>query len=130
MIISQYKETCEVLLYYPTIGGEDKRNNLKNSIRNILRAIIYVYSRRLIAEFPVNGVKCISKPQSHCENTNFDPEASPKNYNKSKIAAPRMSLRAGLSYLNNSTKADKCLKNISTAVAILDVLSSSLDPLE
>ena len=27
------------------------------------------HSRRLIAEFPVNGVKCISKLQSHCANT-------------------------------------------------------------
>ena len=29
------------------------------------------HSRRLIAEFPVNEVKCISKLQSHCANTSI-----------------------------------------------------------
>ena len=29
------------------------------------------HSRRLIAEFPVDGVKCISKLQSYCANMTF-----------------------------------------------------------
>ena len=48
MIFSQYKETCEVLLYYPTIGGEDIKYYLKKAISNILHANIDVHSRRLI----------------------------------------------------------------------------------
>ena len=53
MIFSQYKETCEVLLDYPKIGGDDIIDYYeKEAIRNLLHANIDVYSRRLIAEFP------------------------------------------------------------------------------
>ena len=40
-------------------------------IRNILHENIDVHSRRLIAEFPGDGVKYISKLQSHCTNMTF-----------------------------------------------------------
>ena len=46
MIFSQYTETFEVLLDYTKIGGD---------------ANIDVHSRRLIAEFPKEGIKCIKK---------------------------------------------------------------------
>ena len=36
-----------------------------------MHANIDVHSRRLISELPVNGVKFISKLQSHCANMNF-----------------------------------------------------------
>ena len=35
MIFSQYKETCEVLLDYPKIGGENNKYFVKEAIRNI-----------------------------------------------------------------------------------------------
>ena len=38
----------------------------KKAIRNLLHANIDVDSRRLIAEFPKYGIKCIEKLQSHC----------------------------------------------------------------
>ena len=69
MIFSQYTETCEVLLYYPKIGGDDViEYYAKNAIRNLLHANIDVHSRRLISEFPKYGIKCIEKLQSHCAN--------------------------------------------------------------
>ena len=69
MIFSQYTETCEVLLYYPKIGGEDViEDYAKKDIRNLLYANIDVHSRRLIAEFPRDGITCIEKLQSHCAN--------------------------------------------------------------
>ena len=71
MIFPQYKETCEVLLYYPTIGGEDIKYYVKKSIRNFPHGNIYVHSRRLISELTEYGVKCISKLQSHCANMTF-----------------------------------------------------------
>ena len=43
----------------------------KKAIRNLLHANIDVHSRRLIAEFPKYGIKCIEKLQSHCANMNF-----------------------------------------------------------
>ena len=71
MIFSQYKETCEVLVDYPNIVGYDIKYYAKKSIRNILHKNIDVHSRRLIAEFPVYGVKCIYNLQYHFANMNF-----------------------------------------------------------
>ena len=71
MIFSHYKETCEVLIDYPKIGGKDIKEFAKKDIRNILHANIDVHTRRLIAEFPGNGIKCIEKMQSHCANVDF-----------------------------------------------------------
>ena len=72
MTFSQYKETCEVLLDYPKIGGDNGiEDYAKKSIRNILHANIDVHSRRLISEFPKDGIECIEKLQSHCANMIF-----------------------------------------------------------
>ena len=69
MIFSQYTETWEVLLDYPKIGGDDViEDYAKKATRNILHENIDVHSRRLIAEFPKYGIKCIEKLQSHCAN--------------------------------------------------------------
>ena len=71
MIFSQYTETCGVLLDYQKIGGDDViEDHAKNAIRNLLHANIDVQSRRLIAEFPKYGIKCIEKLQSHYANMN------------------------------------------------------------
>ena len=43
----------------------------KKAISNLLRENIDVHSRRLIAEFPIYGIKCIEKLQSHCANMTF-----------------------------------------------------------
>ena len=40
----------------------------KKDIRNLLHANIDLHSRRLIAELPKYGIKCIEKLQSHCAN--------------------------------------------------------------
>ena len=61
MIFSQYTETCEIIIDYSKIGGDDIEYYSKNSIRNLLYANIYVHSRRLISEFPMDGIQCIEK---------------------------------------------------------------------
>ena len=64
MIFSQYTETCEVLLDYPKIGGDDViEDYAKKAIRNLLHTKTVVRSRRLIAEYPKYGIKCIEKIQ-------------------------------------------------------------------
>ena len=68
---SQYKENCEELIDCPTIGGGDIKDNFMKAIKNILNSNIYFHSRKLIAELPTNGVKCISKLQYNYENTKF-----------------------------------------------------------
>ena len=72
MVFSRYRETCEVILDYPKIGGDDVIEDYeKKAIRNLLRANIDVHSRRFIAEFPKYGVKYIESLKSHCENITF-----------------------------------------------------------
>ena len=72
MIFSQYRETCEVLLDYPKIGGDDViEDDAKKAIRKLFQANIDVHIKRLIAEFPKYGIKCIEKLQSHCANMTF-----------------------------------------------------------
>ena len=86
VIFPQYKETCEVLLYYPKIGGDNIKYFVKKAIKNILHANIDVRIRRLITEFPVDGVKCIETIQTHCSNMNFsDKSRCTGLFNKSHI---------------------------------------------
>ena len=60
MIFSHYRETCEVLLNYPKIGGDDTiEYYAKKAIRNLLHENIDVQSRRLIAEFPKDGISAL-----------------------------------------------------------------------
>ena len=65
---SQYKETCGVIIDYPTIGGEDIEYHVKKATFNLLHANIDVRSRILIDKFPGDGVKFISRIQYHCAN--------------------------------------------------------------
>ena len=72
MIFSQYKESCEVLLYDPKIGGDDIIEYYTNkAISNLLHAHIDVHSRRLIAEFPKDGKSALKILKSHCANMTF-----------------------------------------------------------
>ena len=72
LIFLQYTETCEVLLDYPKIVGDGViEDYAKKAIRNLLHVNIDVHSRRLIAEFPKDGIKCIKKLQSHCAKMTF-----------------------------------------------------------
>ena len=50
MIFSQYRETCQIILDYPKIGGDDVIDDYaKKAIRKLLHANIYLHSRRLIS---------------------------------------------------------------------------------
>ena len=61
MVFSQYRETYEVLRDYPKLEGGNIKEYTKMAIRNLLRANSFVHSRRLIAEFPEDGIKCMEK---------------------------------------------------------------------
>ena len=63
LVFLQYTETSEVIIDDPKIGGDDIEDYSKKSIRNLLHANIDVHRRRFIAEFPMDGIKCI-EPRS------------------------------------------------------------------
>ena len=71
MIFSQYRETYEVLRDYPKTEGKNVKDYAKQAIRKLLHTNSYVHCRRLIAEFPEDGIKCMEKLQSHCANMTF-----------------------------------------------------------
>ena len=71
MIFSQHTETCEVILDDPKIGGDNIEDYARKAIRNLLHENIYVHIRILIAELPMDGIKCIEKLQSHCATMTF-----------------------------------------------------------
>ena len=71
MMFSQYIETCGVIIYHPKRGGDDIEDCSRKTIRNHLHASIDVHIRILIAEIPIDGIKCIEKLQSHCTNMTF-----------------------------------------------------------
>ena len=64
MKFSHYTKTCEVLLDDPKIGGENMKYFVRKAIRNVLHANIDVHSRRLVADFPIDGIKFIE----NCNN--------------------------------------------------------------
>ena len=51
--------------------GENIKEYEKMAIRNLLPENSCVHSRRLIAGFPEDGIKCMEKLQSHCANMTF-----------------------------------------------------------
>ena len=51
--------------------GGDVKDHAKQAIRNLLHANSFLHSRRLIAEFPEDGIKCLEKLQPHCANMTF-----------------------------------------------------------
>ena len=52
-------------------GGGNVKDYAKQAIRNLLHSNTCVHNRRLIAEFPKDGIKCLEKLQSHCANMTF-----------------------------------------------------------
>ena len=91
---SQYRETCEVLLDDPKIGGDNVKDYVKQAIRNLLHANSYLNSRRLITEFPKDGIKCLEKLPSHCANMTF---ADKSRYDRT---FQQVTHKGGESYIN------------------------------
>ena len=71
IIFSQYRENYEVPRDYPKMEGGNVKDYAKQAIGNLLHTNSCVRSRRFIAEFPEDGIKCMEKLQSHCANMTF-----------------------------------------------------------
>ena len=53
------------------LEGKNVKDDSKQAIRNLLHANSDVRRRRLISEFPKDGIKYLEKLQSHCANMTF-----------------------------------------------------------
>ena len=59
MVFPPYRETYEVLRDYPKMEGGNVKDYARQAIRKLLHANSCVQSRRLISEFPEDGIKCM-----------------------------------------------------------------------
>ena len=107
MIFSQYRETCKVLVDYPEIGGGGVEDYAKKAIRNLLYADSDVHSRRLIAEFPKDGIKCLEKLQSHCANMTF---ADKSRYDRNFQQVTHKGGESAINYIKRSQNSCFLLK--------------------
>ena len=125
MILSQYKETCEEILDYPKIGGDDVIEYYsKKAIRNILHENIDVHSRRFIAEFPKDGINCNKKLQSHCANMNF---ADKSRYDKNFQQVTHKGGGSEINYIKRFQNAHALSVSVGTSYSEEQLMHTFLD---
>ena len=79
IFLSQFKETCMLLMDYPSIRGEYLLDYAKNDIWNLLHAHIDANSQILRDEYPGDGLQATSRLKFQCENMN---SADNSRYNR------------------------------------------------
>ena len=124
MLISQYRETCEVLLDYPKIGGDNVKDYAKQSIRNLLHANSDVHSRRLIAEFPKDGIKCIEKLQSNCANMTF---ADKSRYDRTFQQVTHKGGESAINYIKRFQNAQALSVSVGNSYSEDQIMHTFLD---
>ena len=125
MIFSQYRETCEVLLDYPKIGGDDVIGDYaKKAIRNLLHANSDVNSRILIAEFPKDGIKCIEKLQSHCANMTF---ADKKRYDRTSQQVTHKGGESAINYIRRFQNAQALSVSVGNSYSEDQIMHTFMD---
>ena len=124
MIFSQYREACEVLLDYPKIGRDDVKDYAKEAIRNLLHANSDVHSRRLIFEFPKDGIKCIKKLQSHCANMTF---ADKSRYDRTFQQVTHKGGESSINYIKRFKNAQDLLVLVGNSYSEDQIMHTFLD---
>ena len=124
MIFSQYRETCEVLLNYPKIGGWNVKDYAKQAIRNLLHENSDMHSRRLIVGFPKDGIKCLEKLQSHCENMTF---ADKSRYDRTFQKVTNKGGESAINYIKRIQNAQALSVSVGNSYAEDQIMHTFLD---
>ena len=125
IIFSQDTETCEVILDDPKIGGDDDiEYYAKKAVRNILYANIDVHSRRLIAEFPKIGIKCIEKLQSHRANMTFSDKS---RYDRTFQQVKHKGGESTINYIKRFQNAHALLVSVGNSYSEYQLILTFLD---
>ena len=128
IIFSQYKETCEVLPDDPKIGGDNViEDYTRKAIRNIFHANIDVHSRRLIAEFPKDGIKCIEILKSHCADMNFSGEI---RYDRTFQQVTHKGGESAINYVNRFQNAHALSVSVGNSYSEDQLMHTFLDNFE
>ena len=99
----------------------------KRSIRNLLHANIDVLSRRLIAEFPKDGIKCIDKLQSHCANMTF---ADKSRYDKTFQQVTHKVGESAINYIKRFHNAHALSVSVENSYSEDQLMHTFLDKFE
>ena len=124
MIFSQYRETYEVLRDYPKMEGGNIKDYAKMSIRNLLHANGCVKRRRLIAEFPEDGIKCMEKLESHFANITF---ADKSRYDKTFQQVTYKEGESAINYIKRFQNAQALSVSIGNSYSEDQIMHTFLD---
>ena len=123
-MFSQYRETYEVLRDYPKLEQENINDYAKMAIRNLLHANSCIHSRRLIAEFSEDGIKCIQKLQSHCANMIF---ADKRGYDRTFQHVTHKGGESAIKYINRFQNAQALSVSVGNSYSEDQIMHTFLD---
>ena len=96
----------------------------KQAIRNLLHANSDVHSRRLIAEFPEDGIKCMEKLQSHCANMTF---ADKSRYDRTFQQVTHKGGESAINYIKRFQNAQALLVSSGNSYSEDQIMHTFLD---
>ena len=124
MVFSQYRENYEVLRDYPKLEGGNIKDYAKQAIRNLLHVNSSVHSRRLIAEFPDDGIRCIQKLQSHCADMTF---ADKSRYDRTFQQVTHKGGESAINYIKRFQNAQALSVSVGNSYSEDQIMHTFLD---
>ena len=106
------------------MGGGDVNDYAKQAIRNLVHANSDVHSRRLIAEFSKDGIKCLEKLQSHCANMNF---ADKSKYNRTFQQVTHKGGKSDINYIKGFQNAQTLSVSVGNSYSEDQIMHTFLD---
>ena len=109
---------------YPKLEGENIKEYAEMAIRNLLHANSCVHSRRLIAEFPKDGIKCMEKLQSHCANMTF---ADKSRYDRTFQQVTHKGGESAINYIKRFQNAQALSVSVGNSYSEDQIMHTFLD---
>ena len=94
------------------------------AIRNLLHANSCVHNRRLIAEFPDDGIRCIQKLQSHCTNMTF---ADKSRYDRTFQQVTHKGGESAINYIKRFQNAQALSVSVGNGYSKEQIMHTFLD---
>ena len=109
---------------YPKMEGGNVKYYAKHAIRNLLHAKSCVHSRRLIDEFPEDGIKCMEKLQSHCANMTF---ADRSRYDRTFQKVTNKGGESAINYIKRFQNAQALSVSVGNSYSEEQIMHTFLD---
>ena len=97
------------------------------AIRKFLNANSCVHSRRLIDEFPEDGIKCMENLQSHCANMTF---ADKSRYDRTFQQVTHKGGESAINYINRFQNAQALSVSVGNRYSEVEFMHKFLDNFE